>query len=139
MNSSADAELSWPDDAIAWHGVFDAVPEWSVDYGVDVWIFKTLEGLRDACGDPAATAFSRTYDTPDAAGVGALMLFVGPVPISLIAHEVAHVALFWARDLATPHQRARRWLAEHPEAVAELVGNLTAVLWHSLPEDLLDS
>lgn len=134
-----DDEDTWPAADVAWQGVFTADEAWSIAHGAHVFVFHDVDGLRSACGDPLAGAHSLSYPQPDADGVGARMFFAQPVTLSAIVHEVTHVALFWARELAGPHTRARGWLADHPEEVAELVGNLAAVLWYSLPAELLDA
>lgn len=124
----------WNGEDVAWQGVFDAAPEIDVPFGVHIFIFKTLEAFRAACDEPGAYAWSRTYNEVDNNGIGALILFGPDVPLSNVAHEATHVSLFWARNTTHPNQRSLRWLDEHPESVAEMVGGLTAMLWHSLPK-----
>lgn len=135
---SDDDWMRWSDADLAWQGVFDAEPRWSIAHGVHVFVFKDVERLQAACENPEAGAHSITYRETDAAGVGAVILLAEPVTLSSIVHEVTHVALFWARRTTRRKQRALGWLNQHPESVPEIVGNLSAVLWHSLPADLLD-
>jgi hypothetical protein len=126
----------WPDEHVAWQGVIAASPDTSVPFAVHVFIFHTIDQLQAASRSPEANGHSRVYDEVDGAGVGAvLMLVKDALEISILAHEATHMALFW-------HQRqdyvgrvgARRWLLYHPEHVAEMVGNLTALLWYGIPE-----
>lgn len=133
-------EITWPDADVEWQAVLKANLEgWTIGHGVHVFVFKTREALQAAAESPDAAAHSRTYDAPDAAGIGGLMMLSYPVPLSIVAHEVTHMVLVWAKATAGPQQKARRWLEEHPEEVAEIIGNLTAVIWYSLPEELLET
>lgn len=131
-------DLEIPRDAVRWHTAFAGDEQYGIWHGVHVFVLNDVDAVRAASGDPDAHGWSSTYDEPDAGGVGAVILLYGPVPLALIAHEVTHVVLHWARSTATPHDRARRWLEQHPEEVAEVIGNLTAVLWYSIPEELLE-
>lgn len=125
--------MKWPDAHVAWEAVLDAAPHLGMPFATHVFVFHTAEQLRAACGDPDAGAFSSTFDEVDDAGVGALvMLSREHLALSLVAHEATHVALFHHRESAG-RIGARRWLNEHPESVADMAGNLTAVIWHSLP------
>ena len=131
-------DLHWPDEDVAWQGVFGAELAWSVPHGVHVFVFNDVGALQRACEDPRAGGHSITYDEPDEAGVGALIMLARPVTLAVIIHEVTHVALFWSRPTVTPGQRARAFLNSHGEDIPELIGNLSAVLWYSLPKEHLD-
>lgn len=132
-----DDELdTWPEEHVAWQGVIAANPDMSVPFAVHVFIFHAIEQLQAASRSPEANGHSRVYDDVDVAGVGAvLMLVKDSLELSIVAHEAAHIALFW-------HQRqeyvgrigARRWLLFHPEHVAEMIGNLTTLIWYGIPE-----
>lgn len=134
----SDADYDFPRDEVVWHGCFAKDHPYAIEHDVDVFVFESVEALHRATGQTTISAQSRSFPQPDADGVGAIILLTQPVPLSTIVHEVTHVALFWARRTARRKQRAYGWLANHPEQVAELVGNLSAVLWHSLPAHLLD-
>lgn len=126
-------QMHWPDEHVAWQGVVDADEGMSVPFGVHVFVFHTEEQLRAACGDAEASAHSATFDEPDDANIGALvMLSAENLELSLVAHEVAHIALFHhGKDVG--RTVAKRWLAHHPESVAEMIGNLTALIWFLIP------
>lgn len=128
-------EMHWPDDAVAHQFILSAAPEVAVPFSVHVFIFHTIEQLRQACGDFNSNAHSFTYDEPDANDVGAVvMLAKTDLEVALVAHEATHVALFRHAHTTTGRIGARRWLHEHPESMAEMVGNLTALIWHNLPD-----
>lgn len=127
---------TWPDEHVAWQAVIAANPDMSVPFAVHVFIFHTLEQLREACGAPHANGHSRVYDEPDSAGIGAVLMLDKPdLELSIVAHEATHMALFW--HMQQPYLGrigARRWLMLHPEHVAEMVGNLTTLIWYGIPE-----
>lgn len=125
--------MHWPDEHVAWQGVIHAAPDMSVQFGVHVFVFHTLDQLRAACDDPKASAHSLTYAEPDAANIGAVVFFAKPhLELSLVTHECTHIALFHHSHTARSRIGARRWLAEHPETIAEMVGNLTALVWYGV-------
>lgn len=127
--------MHWPDEHVAWQGIIAAEPDMSVPFAVHLFIFHTREQLRTACETPNASAHSTTWDEPDANNIGAMIfLSVEDLHLSLVAHEVTHIALIHHAHQERSRVGARRWLAEHPETVAEMVGNLTALAWYSIPE-----
>lgn len=127
---------TWPDEYVAWQGIIAANPEMSVPFAVHVFIFHTIEQLQAASGAPDANGHSRVYADVDAAGIGAvLMLVKDALEIAIVAHEATHMALFWhQRQEYVGRTGARKWLLLHPEHVAEMVGNLTALIWYGIPE-----
>lgn len=131
------AEMHWPDEHVAHQFILSAAPEHAVPFGVHVFIFHTIGQLQEACGDFNSNAHSTTYDEPDGNDVGALvMLSKSDLEVALVAHEATHIALFHHARIPKRRTSARRWLAQHPESMAEMVGNLTALIWHNLPQDL---
>lgn len=129
-------DMTWPDEHVAWQSVIAGWPEMSVPFDTHVFIFHTIEQLQAACGDRQANAHSSTWRTPDSAGVGALvMLTAEHLELAVIAHESTHIALFHHRNILDRGDRtgARRWLDQHPETIAEMVGNLTALIWYGIP------
>jgi hypothetical protein len=132
--------MTWPDEHVAWQGVIEAIPTHSVPFGVHVFLMHEREQLRAACGDPHASAWSSTYDELDANDIGAIMLFsVEDLELALAAHEAAHVALNHAAAIETTRVGARRWLNGHPEWVAEMIGNLTVLVWTAIYEHEADN
>lgn len=132
----ADDHLYWPDEHVAWQGVIEAIPSHSVPFAVHVFLLHTREQLRTACQDDNASAWSSTYDEPDANDVGAIMLFsIEDLEMSLAAHESTHVALNHAAHSESTRIGAKRWLIEHPEWIAEMTGNLTTLVWAALYEN----
>lgn len=135
MNNS---EMHWPDAHIAWQGIIEAWPEMEVPFSTHVFIFHTIDQLREACGDPEANAHSSTYSKADSQNIGALvMLTADQLELAVVAHEAAHIALFHHKNALDRSDRtgARRWLNEHPESIAEMIGNLTAMIWFGLPQN----
>lgn len=125
----------WPDEHVHWQGVIAAAPDYSVPFAVHVFILKTRLHLRAAVGHEHASAFSITPEEADHAGVGATMLFnLEDIELSLAAHEATHVALSHHSNIETTRIGAKRWLWDHPESVAEMTGNLTALVWAKLYE-----
>lgn len=132
MNTEVD---HWPDEHVAWQGVIDAHPNMSVPFAVHVFIFHTLKQLQTACNDRKANGFSRTYPEPDDANRGAIILLAKPhLELSIVAHEATHITLHHHHTLEASRQGAKRWLLEHPESVAEMIGNMTAYIWYGIPE-----
>lgn len=119
---------TWPDAHIVLQDVINAAPDYSIPFAVHVFVFDTVAHLRDACGDPEASAHSTTYDEPDDAGIGAVVMLAEP-HLSLVAHEATHIALHHHGNEAGKGS-AKTWLAYHPESVAEMIGNLTALIWY---------
>lgn len=126
--------LHWPDEHVAWQNVIAADPEMSVPFAVHVFIFHTIEQLQAACEDPEANAHSMTHVEVDDAGVGAVVMLAKPeLHLSIVAHEAAHIALLHQAHIMNSRIGARRWLHEHPEYIAQMIGNLTAILWYGTP------
>ncbi len=131
--------MQWPAGDVAWQGVIEAIPTHSVPFAVHVFLMHEREQLRRACGDPNASAWSSTYDNVDGADIGAIMLFnLEDLELALAAHESAHVALNHAALVEKTRVGARRWLNEHPEWIAEMIGNLTVLVWAALYEHGVD-
>lgn len=129
------SDLTFPNEHVAWQGVIEAIPSHSVPFGVHVFLMHTREQMRSACADPHASAWSSTYDDVDVNDIGAIMLFnVEDLELALAAHEATHVALNHAAAIEATRTGARRWLNEHPEWIAEMVGNLTVLIWAALYE-----
>lgn len=127
--------MTWPDEHVHWQGVIPAAPEYAIPFATHVFIFKTRAHLREAAGDPGACARSTTYTEADADNVGALLMFtLEDLHLSLAAHEATHVALAHHGNVERSRVGAKRWLAEHPESIAEMTGNLTAFVWAALTE-----
>ncbi|KJL39922.1 hypothetical protein [Microbacterium trichothecenolyticum] len=132
----SDADYDFPRDEVVWEAGFAKERQYAIEHGVDVYVFESIDALHRATGITTISAQSRAFPQPTANGVGAIILLAQPVTLSAIVHEVTHVGLFWARRTARRKQRAYGWLADHPEQIAELIGNLSAVIWHSLPEEI---
>lgn len=127
-------ELHWPDEHVTDQWIIDAMPEMAVPFRIHVFVFDTVEHLQTACEDLQANAHSITYRDVDADGIGALVMLARPhLELSIIAHEAAHISLFHHAHTITERVDARRWLTEHPESVAEMTGNIAALIWHTLP------
>lgn len=127
--------VNWPDEHVAWQQVLEGDPDMSVPFDVHVFIFHTSEQLQAACGNPLANGHSSTWTQPDSVNIGALvMLAKDELELSVVAHEAAHIALFHHRNILTGRISARRWLNDHPEHIAEMIGNLTAIIWYNLPD-----
>lgn len=127
--------MTFPDAHIAWQGVIDANPEHSVPFAVHVFIFHTVEQFQDAWGDHEAGAGSSTYDTVDDANIGAVIYMAKPdLYVSIVAHEATHIALNYHAQL-TGRGGAKQWLRTHPEYVAEMVGNMTSLIWYGIPTE----
>lgn len=127
--------IRWKDDDLHWQGVIEAAPEYSVPFAVHVFLFKTRELMQAVFQDNQACAFSKTFNEPDTANVGALMMFnLEDLEMSLAAHESAHVALAHHSNIETSRVGAKRWLRDHPESIAEMIGNLTMLVWTALYE-----
>lgn len=141
MNQGSDAtvsdarEMTWPDEHVAWQGIVEAAPEMSVPYAVHVFIFRTAKQLQEAVGQRNIGGHSQAWNTPDSRGVGALiMLNVEDLHLSVVAHEATHVALYQHSRTEQTRIGARRWLKDHPETIAEMIGNLTALIWYAIPD-----
>lgn len=129
-------QMTWPDEHLTWQGVIDAIPTHSVPFAVHVFLFDTRAHMQAACQVDNAAAHSSSYDEPDTNNIGALMFFnTEDLELSLAAHEATHVALHHASVIETTRVGARRWLNEHPEWVAEMIGNLTILVWSALIEN----
>lgn len=127
-------ELHSPDEHVIDQWVISAMPDMSVPFGIHVFIFDTVEHLQAACEDPQASAHSIAYRNTDADGIGAIVMLAQPhLDVSIVAHEATHIALFHHARTLTGRMGARRWLSEHPESVAEMAGNVTALIWHTIP------
>jgi hypothetical protein len=99
-------------------------------FPVEVIILRTPEALAAVTNTPDVNGRSWYYNDPE----GATLMLVADDPwLSIVAHEVAHIALLHHAYHAPPRVTARRWLHEHPEHIAELIGNLTSVLWYAIP------
>lgn len=128
-------EMSWPDEHVAWQGIIEASPEMSVPYGVHVFVFHKTEQLQSAVNTENIGGHSQAWNTPDSRGVGALiMLSAEELHLSVVAHEATHVALYQHSRTERSRIGARRWLVDHPESVAEMIGNLTALIWYGIPD-----
>jgi hypothetical protein len=130
---------TWPGEDLAHQYVLYPDPEFGIPYGVHVFVFKDRDALQRAAGDARAAAHSITYDEQDSRGVQAVVMLAQPVSLSLVIHEVTHTALYWARKTTRRKQRALGWLNGHTEDVPDLIGNLSAVIWYTLPAELCDA
>lgn len=130
------ADLEFPDEHVAWQEIIAADPEYGLPFAVHVVIFHTRDQLAAACKSPEAGGHSVTYREPDESGVGAaVFLNKEMLELSIVAHEAAHVALFWERNHNDPGRiGARRWLEEHPETLVDSIGNITAFIWFRIPD-----
>lgn len=118
---------------VVWTCVIDPSPEFTVPFPVYVWIFDTQEHLQEACSNPKAGAFSSTLHPRGGKSIGAVIfLSKEGLELSLVAHEATHIAL---HHHGYEHGRggAKRWMENHPESVAEMVGNMTAFIWYGIP------
>jgi hypothetical protein len=128
-------DLWWPDDHVAWRGAIEAIPSHSVPFGIHIFIMKNRDNLRAAIEDENASAWSSTYDHVDNNEIGAIMLFnLEDIELSLAAHEAAHIALNHAAAIERSRTGAKRWLNEHPEWIAEMIGNITVLVWAAIYE-----
>ena len=120
---------------VAWQSEFDSAPDAAIPFRVQVVIFHTVEQLREATGREGAYGVSMTWAEASADEVGACILLAKPhLELSILAHEVAHAALF-AHGHRVGRGGAKRWLSEHPESVVDMIGNLTAVVWYGMPTE----
>ncbi len=132
----SDDAMSWPDADVHWQGVLDANPDFSIPFATHVFVFHTCDQLRSACGRPDAVAHSTTFVAPDPANVGALLFFsLEDLALSLVAHEATHVALIHHSQIEQTRIGAKRWLHDHPETIAEMVGNLTSIVWARIRQE----
>lgn len=132
----SSVDFQWPDSAVKRQLRIDAWPDLSVPFRVQVFLFRTTDELRAACGDPLAAAHSISYRKVDREGVGAvIMLTAEELELSLVAHEVTHIALYWWGHRVPKKRTARRVLRKHSERVPEMIGNLTALIWYSLAHE----
>lgn len=126
-------ELTIPDEHIVHHVVIEADESMSVPFCTRVFVLRDREMLRAATSNERACAHSITFEEIDGAGIGAIVLLnLDDLHLSLVAHEIMHVALSRAA-YDEPADITREWLLDHPESIAELVGNLSALIWYSLP------
>lgn len=130
-----DRMWHWPDADIAWHGAFDSERDYSIEHGVRVFVFTDLDALQRAVERDNVNAFSTTYGEEDADGMQATIMLAQPVELSTVVHEVTHVGLLWHRPKARRKQRAHGWLDRHPESIAELIGNLSTIIWFNIPDE----
>ena len=63
------------------------------------------------------------------------MLNLEDLHLSIVAHEATHVALAHAAHIERSRAGAKKWLLDHPEWGAEMVGNLTALVWYLIIKD----
>ncbi|MCK2034473.1 hypothetical protein [Microbacterium sp. KSW4-4] len=128
-------EMTWPEEHVAWQGIIDAAPEMSVPHAVHVFIFHTAKQLQSAVGQENIGGHSQAWNAPDSRGVAAvIMLNAEELYLSIVAHEASHVALYHHSGLEQTRVGARRWLKDHPESIAEMIGNLTALIWYGIPD-----
>lgn len=126
----------WPDSDVAQHFFVYPDPEWSIPYGTHIFVFNDQAALKRACEEPEdedLAARSYDYRAVDAEGCRGLIMFTKDhLPVSVVSHEVTHLILMWAASEVSPHRRAKKWLADHPEWVAEAIGNMTGLIWNAL-------
>ena len=128
-------DLEWPDAHVHWQGLIPADDDLALPFDTHMFIFHTTEQLRAAVENDGAVAHSITWGEPDAANVGALVSFSREeLHMSLAAHEATHIALAHHSNIETSRVGARRWLYDHPESVAEMTGNLAALMWSLMIE-----
>jgi hypothetical protein len=128
-----DVMFHWPAADVAWHGEFDSERRYSIEHGVRVFVFNDRDALQRAVEREDINGFSTTYGEEDADGMQATIMLAQPVELSTVVHEVTHVGLLWHRPKVRRKQRAHGWLDRHPESIAELIGNLSTVIWHNIP------
>lgn len=128
--------MSWPDADLHWQGILAANPDFAIPFATHVFVFHTRDQLRSACDRPDAVAHSTTFTDPNPANVGALLFFsLEDLALSLVAHEATHVALIHHAQVEETRIGAKRWLHDHPESIAEMVGNLTSIVWARVQQE----
>ncbi len=127
--------LHWLEDDVDHHFEVQECGEMGIHHKVKVFIFKDQEKLNKAIeGNGWVAGHSVTYRKPDADNTIALICFTKEyLDLSIITHEVAHVAMFMESN-RTGRKPANRWLQQHPERLIELIGNLTMVVWEGLSD-----
>jgi hypothetical protein len=125
---------------------WDPMPEFNVPYPIRVTMHESVarlndwrrEELNEDTSDGTAEGVT-TYDAdtieenlfPVVMHLAKDALFMG-----VIVHEVTHWALFCHGHYVlskTPEARARRHITAHDEDIPYLVGNVSSMLWSSLP------
>ena len=127
-------DLHIPDEYVAALFLIEKQPHYEIPYNIQVMVLRDRYSLEEVMGKTNIAAHSFTYRYPDSQGVGALILFSrGNIELSVAAHEATHVALFYhANQIKRVKARALRWLRDHPESLADMTGNLTALIWEDL-------
>ena len=109
--------------------------EMSIPFPVMVIFTHTEQDLIDVIGRDNIGAHSYTPDKIDENGMGGyIFMSLERAYLSVLAHEVAHIALFHHGDKAG-RKPANRYLWNHPESLAEMIGNMTALYWYRLTEE----
>lgn len=136
-----------PDELVLSHTLYEAYGD--VPYAWHVFVLKDLDALnavRDAgeLGEANAFAWTSMYDEPDGDNsVGVMYFAAGWVYVGMVAHEALHLASWMCRfpkgkwpirgRFQTRPQRMT--LGREPERLAEIVGQLTSVVWYNLEKD----
>lgn len=133
-------DLHWRNEDVAHEFILEPDPM-TTEYAVHVFIFKDLETLRRArdrpSSEPEASAASVLYDEPDSRNTIALiMLAADTLELSLVVHEVTHVALHIYSLSLAPNATARAHITNHSEFLPELIGNLSAMVWFNTDPEL---
>jgi hypothetical protein len=142
-----DDDLHVPAEDILQHVVYGA--DGQIPFGWHVFVLKdiaALNRLRALAGDDTSDAYAWTimHVAPDDDNVIGEMYFVaGWVYVGMIAHEALHLASWmcryptgqWPIRGRQQTQAARMTFGREPEQLAEIVGQLTSVVWYNLAAD----
>lgn len=123
---------------VLWSIYTNADPDMSMPFSIEIIMLRDVEALQRVV-DKDSNARSWTYDGLNENGVGATIIMSADFAwLSVIAHEVAHIALLYYAHTWPSQSRlgAKRWLADHPEHVAEMIGNYTSVIWDAVNNEL---
>ena len=133
------SELHFPDEDIDQHFFIGADPSMDIPHGVHVFVVKTRRALRrlrqeSEGGDQRnVSAWSYSYDKPDDDdSIGLIVLSSEELELSLVVHEVTHVALHYYGNTLKPHARASAHIGNHSETLPLMIGNLSAMIWWNL-------
>jgi hypothetical protein len=109
-----------------------------VPYGWHIWVMRDLESLQRVAASANlhthSYAFSTLYDEPDDGGfIGQIYLAADWVYVGMVAHEAVHLASWMLK--VRDGQTALGDTGDEAEALAEVTGTLTSVVWYNLVAD----
>lgn len=103
----------------------------------DLLVVDTHETLNRVFEAPyEIDANTLIYGKPDEEGSIATMIFSADnLTVNLVAHEVTHLILVQSSQETSRITSSRAWLRNHPEWVAEAVGDTVEVVCNALMEE----